>query len=68
MRFGRRAEMEDEADVVIDLRERLAPYTGEVAVLEERRPTPERPLALAAPPTRVRSHQALAYQPRHLAP
>ena len=33
----RGARMDDEADEVIELRERLAPYTGEVAVLDELR-------------------------------
>jgi hypothetical protein len=59
--------MKDEADVVIDLRERLAPYTIEAAVLDEPRPKPERVPALAAPPTRLRPVRAPAYQPRHLA-
>src|SRR6188768_2527500 len=52
MRLGRRAQMVDQADVVIDLRERLAPYTGDVAVLDEVRVTPESAPTLAAPLTR----------------
>jgi hypothetical protein len=68
MRFGRRAKVEDEADQVIDLRERLAPYTGEVAVLDELPQDPERALAWATPPARLRPLRAPTYQPRHLAP
>jgi hypothetical protein len=60
--------MDDEADEVIDLRERLAPYTGEVAVLDELPLNPERALALAAPPTHLRPVREPSYQPRHLAP
>ena len=65
MRFGRRAKMEDQ---VIDLRERLAPYTREAAVLDEHPSKHERSPDLAAPPTRPRPLRAPEYQPRHLAP
>ena len=68
MRLGRGARRDDEADEVIDLRERLAPYTGDVAVLDERSLNPERAPALAAPPAHLRPVQELSYQPRHLAP
>jgi hypothetical protein len=67
MRFGRRA-MDDEADEVIDLRERLAPYTSDVAVLDELPPNPERVPALAAPPAHLHPVRESSYQPRHLAP
>jgi hypothetical protein len=60
--------MDDEADEVIDLRERLAPYTSDVAVLDELPPNPERVPALAAPPAHLHPVRESSYQPRHLAP
>jgi hypothetical protein len=68
MRLGRRAKTQDEADEVIDLRERLAPYVGEAAMIDESRLKPENAPATAAPPTRLRSIRVRAYEPRHLAP
>ena len=65
MSFGRRARKDDE---VIDLRERLAPYTNEVAVPDELPLNPERAPALAAPPTHLAPVREPSYQPRHLAP
>jgi hypothetical protein len=67
MKFGRRA-MDDEADEIIDLRERLAPYTAEGAVLDELPLNPEHAPALAAPTTDLSPVREPSYQPRHLAP
>ena len=68
VRFGRRAEQGDDADVCIDLRERLAPYTDEDPVVDEAGPERELEPALTALPRRQRPSREPAYQPRHLAP
>jgi hypothetical protein len=60
--------MDDEADEVIDLRERLAPYISEVAVLVELPLSRGRAPALAAPPAHLHPVREPSYQPRHLAP
>jgi hypothetical protein len=56
--------------VCIDLRERLAPYTGEPLALDEAREDGELTPTLTAPLARAgreRPLRATPYQPRHLA-
>ena len=65
MRFRRRT-IEIDADAVIDLRERLAPYVDLDAEIHGDEVRPPDPL-LAGLTRRVRPLRAEPYQPRHLA-
>jgi hypothetical protein len=63
VRFRRATDEPDGDDIVIDVRERLAPYF-------DPQPSPEDPVAepaLIAGPSRFRPVRATRYEPRHLA-